>query len=56
MVRELPDAPLGPGMACVDTRFSGVSLGTELTWFRGTNPMQNRRWDAELGLFLPAAP
>jgi len=56
VVRELPDAPLGPGMACVDTRFSGVSLGTELTWFRGTNPMQNRRWDAELGLFLPAAP
>lgn len=56
VVRELPDAPLGPGMACVDTRFSGVSLGTELTWYRGTNPMQNRRWDAELGLFLPAAP
>jgi threonine dehydrogenase-like Zn-dependent dehydrogenase len=55
-IRELPDAPLRTGLACIDTRFSGVSLGTELTWYRGTNPMQNRRWDAELGLFLPAAP
>lgn len=55
-IRELPDVPLDAGMACVDTRFSGVSLGTELTWYRGTNPFQHRRWDADLGLFLPAAP
>jgi threonine dehydrogenase-like Zn-dependent dehydrogenase len=55
-IRELPDAPLTPGTVCVDTRFSGVSLGTELTWYRGTNPFQSRRFDAELGLFLPTAP
>jgi threonine dehydrogenase-like Zn-dependent dehydrogenase len=56
VVTEVPDSPLGPGLACVDTRFSGVSLGTELTWFRGTNPAQHHRWDPELGLFLPALP
>jgi len=53
-VRELPDAPLGPGTARVDTCYSGVSLGTELTWYRGTNPAQHRRWDPDLGLFMPA--
>ncbi len=55
-IHDLPDAPFGPGTACVDTSFSGVSLGTELTWYRGTNPAQHRRWDPELGLFLPATP
>jgi threonine dehydrogenase-like Zn-dependent dehydrogenase len=55
-IAEVRDPPLGPGLACVDTSFSGISLGTELTWFRGTNPAQHHRWDPELGLFLPAAP
>lgn len=55
VVREVPDAALVDGRFRVDTVASGVSLGTELTWYRGTNPFVQRAWDAELGLFRPAA-
>ena len=33
------------------TSFSGISAGTELTAYRGTNPYLNRTWDPELRLF-----
>ncbi|MEV7969127.1 zinc-binding alcohol dehydrogenase [Sphaerisporangium sp. NPDC088356] len=35
----------------VRTVYSGVSAGTELTAYRGTNPYVNRRWDTERRLF-----
>ncbi len=53
VVRELPDAALLEGRFRVETVASGVSLGTELTWYRGTNPFVQRAWDAQLGLFRP---
>ncbi|MFL5734541.1 MAG: zinc-binding alcohol dehydrogenase [Chloroflexia bacterium] len=34
------------------TLYSGISAGTELTGFRGTNPYLNRRWDESLRLFI----
>ncbi|MDH2430251.1 zinc-binding alcohol dehydrogenase [Sphaerisporangium sp. TRM90804] len=34
------------------TLYSGVSAGTELTAYRGTNPYLNRRWDTERRLFV----
>jgi NADPH:quinone reductase-like Zn-dependent oxidoreductase len=52
VVRELPDAPLTEGRFRVDTLYSGVSMGTELTWYRGTSPFAQRRWDSQLGLFV----
>lgn len=38
----------------IRTLFSGVSAGTELSQYRGTNPFMQRRWDADMRLFRPA--
>jgi NADPH:quinone reductase-like Zn-dependent oxidoreductase len=40
----------------VETVFSGLSTGTDLSWVKGTNPALHRRWDPELGLFMPGTP
>ncbi|MFB4279098.1 MULTISPECIES: zinc-binding dehydrogenase [unclassified Nonomuraea] len=45
-------ADLGPGTVRVRTLYSGVSAGTELTAYRGTNPYLNRKWDTERRLFV----
>lgn len=47
-----PRAPLPPGHVRVRTLYSGISAGTELTLYRGTNPHQLRRWDASRRLFV----
>lgn len=46
---------LEPGQVRVRTRYSGISAGTELTAYRGTNPYLTRTWDPELRLFRPSA-
>ena len=38
----------------VQTLYSGISAGTELTWFRGGNPNLYKKWDPETRLFLKA--
>jgi threonine dehydrogenase-like Zn-dependent dehydrogenase len=48
---ELEDEPLEPGHLRVDTLYTGLSAGTELTYFRGTNPYLQAAWDADLGVF-----
>lgn len=51
-----PDpGPLDEGQFDVETVFSGLSTGTDLSWVKGTNPAGSRRWDADLGLFGPEA-
>jgi NADPH:quinone reductase-like Zn-dependent oxidoreductase len=40
----------------VDTLYSGISAGTELTFFSGTNPYLHATWDPEFGLFQPGEP
>lgn len=50
---ELPDAPLAPTQVRVQTLYSGISAGTELTQYRGTNPYLHKAWDAATRLFLP---
>ena len=52
---ELDEEPLEEGQFLLDTLYSGVSAGTELTQFRGSNPYLHGRWDERLKLFLPAA-
>ncbi|MGK5739873.1 zinc-dependent alcohol dehydrogenase [Micromonospora sp. URMC 103] len=47
-----PD-PLGPGQVRVRTRFSGISAGTELTLYRGSNPRLNKDWDDVARMFVP---
>jgi threonine dehydrogenase-like Zn-dependent dehydrogenase len=53
---ELPPERLPVGGFRVRTLYSGLSAGTELTYFKGTNPYLHARWNAELGLFEEGAP
>ncbi|AAT88609.1 hypothetical protein ATY41_09985 [Leifsonia xyli subsp. xyli] len=51
---EIVDAPrpaLEPGQVRVRTLSSGISAGTELTAYRGTNPYLTSQWDPESRLF-----
>lgn len=54
-VAEHDSAPLPPGHLRVRTRYSGVSAGTELTAYRGTNPYLTRTWDAQARIFRDGA-
>lgn len=49
-------SPLPPGHLRVRTRYSGISAGTELTAYRGTNPYLTRSWDPDARLFRDGAP
>jgi threonine dehydrogenase-like Zn-dependent dehydrogenase len=54
---ETPEPPLDDGCFRAETLFTGLSAGTELTWYRATSPYFTAGWNAELGLFdrdLPA--
>jgi threonine dehydrogenase-like Zn-dependent dehydrogenase len=53
---DVPIEPSGDGRFRVDTLYTGLSAGTELTFFKGTNPALHTGWDAELGLFRPDRP
>jgi 2-desacetyl-2-hydroxyethyl bacteriochlorophyllide A dehydrogenase len=50
-----PRAPVPPRHVRLRTLYSGISAGTELTLYRGTNPHLDRRWDAERRLFSEEA-
>ncbi|WP_199550334.1 zinc-binding alcohol dehydrogenase [Streptomyces sp. N35] len=54
-VAEHASAPLPVGHLRVRTRYSGISAGTELTAYRGTNPYLTRTWDPETRLFRDGA-
>ncbi|WP_052863097.1 zinc-binding dehydrogenase [Streptomyces niger] len=54
-IAEHESAPLPAGHLRVRTRYSGISAGTELTAYRGTNPYLTRTWDAEARLFRDGA-
>lgn len=53
-VVDLPTPDLRPGEVRVRTIASGISAGTELTAYRGTNPYLTSHWDPELRLFRGA--
>lgn len=46
------EGPLLPGQFRVETLFCGLSSGTELTHFTGTNPYFAARWDSWKKLFV----
>ena len=48
------DGPLAPREVRLRTLYSGISAGTELTAYRGSNPYLHKRWDASRKLFVPA--
>jgi hypothetical protein len=53
---EYAEAAPVTGQVRLETLYTGLSTGTELTYFRGTNPYLTSSWDAELGLFRDGAP
>src|SRR5918999_4634177 len=46
----------GPGQVRVQTLYSGISAGTELTQYRGSNPYLVRQWNNEHRLFMDGVP
>jgi 2-desacetyl-2-hydroxyethyl bacteriochlorophyllide A dehydrogenase len=46
---------VGPDEVRVRTLFSGISAGTELTAYRGSNPYLAKQWDEERRLFVDGA-
>jgi len=50
-VREYEDPSLGPNEVRLKTLFSGISAGTEMTAYRGSNPYLAKRWEPERRLF-----
>ena len=53
---ECDPQPLLPGTVRVRTWYSGISTGTELTAYRGTNPYLAGTWDPLARLFRPGEP
>ena len=52
LLEEEPDRPLAPHEVRIETLYSGISAGTELTAYRGSNPYLDKRWDPDRRLFL----
>ncbi len=52
--QNLEDRELQPGEVRLRTLFSGISAGTELTAYRGTNVYLQKEWDPTRRLFLPS--
>ena len=51
-VREYEDPPLGANEVRLKTLFSGISAGTEMTAYRGSNPYMAKRWEPDRRLFV----
>jgi 2-desacetyl-2-hydroxyethyl bacteriochlorophyllide A dehydrogenase len=51
-----PSQPLRPGTVRLRTRHSGISAGTELTAYRGTNPLLTSSFDPASRLFVTGEP
>jgi 2-desacetyl-2-hydroxyethyl bacteriochlorophyllide A dehydrogenase len=52
-VVEYDDPVPGPGEVLLETAYSGISAGTELTAYRGSNPYLASEWDPDRRLFVP---
>ncbi|MDQ4143272.1 MAG: zinc-binding alcohol dehydrogenase, partial [Actinomycetota bacterium] len=46
-----PEESMGEGCFRADTLYTGLSAGTELTYYKGTNPYLFASWDKRLGIF-----
>lgn len=53
---EYEEEPPEDGQIRVDTLFTGLSAGTELTFVKGTNPYLHSSWDADRGVFMHDVP
>lgn len=50
------EGPPGHNQVRLDTLYTGFSAGTELTFFKNTNPYLHSRWDGGRGVFVPNEP
>jgi 2-desacetyl-2-hydroxyethyl bacteriochlorophyllide A dehydrogenase len=50
-----PQEELVAGHVRIRTLYSGISAGTELTAYRGSNPYLNKQWDQQRRLFVNGA-
>ncbi|MCC8246232.1 zinc-dependent alcohol dehydrogenase [Saccharothrix luteola] len=55
-ITEEPDPPLHATGVRLRTLYSGISAGTELTQYRGTNAHVVKTWDPGARLFVPGRP
>jgi len=53
---ECEQQPMGTSGVRVQTWYSGISAGTELTTYRGSNPYLSQTWDADARLFRAGVP
>lgn len=53
-IAEYAERPLAAGEVRLKTLHSGISAGTELTLFRGSNPYLAKAWDNERRIFVPS--
>jgi 2-desacetyl-2-hydroxyethyl bacteriochlorophyllide A dehydrogenase len=53
-IDHVEDPPLESEQVRVHTLFSGISAGTELSAYRGSNVYIHKRWDTRSRLFLPS--
>lgn len=50
--QEYADPPLKPDEVRIQTLYSGISAGTEMSQYRGTSPFMNKRWDEATRLYI----
>jgi len=53
---EYDEAPPDHGQFRVETMYTGLSAGTELTFYKGTNPYLHSQWDEQFGIFNQGRP
>ena len=50
--QTIDDPPLKADEVRIKSLYSGISAGTELTFYRGTNPYLSKQWDGDRRLFV----
>lgn len=53
---EYEEGPLSEGHARLETLYTGLSAGTELTFLKGSNPYLHATWDDRFGVFRAGEP
>ncbi|HZW04514.1 MAG TPA: zinc-binding dehydrogenase [Anaerolineaceae bacterium] len=53
-IEHEPEKALGPKDVRLRTLYSGISAGTEMSAYRGTNPAILKQWDLSRRLFVPS--
>ena len=55
-IKTYAEKELAPDEVRLATRYSGISAGTELTAYRGSNPYLNKEWNSKQRFFTTSSP